>query len=188
MFCSICPLYMFLNMRGRHGRDRIRMIAGFTTTCAISAYHHENCEFDSHSWWGVLDTTLCYKVCQWLVTDRWFSPGTPVTSTNETDRHDVTEISLKVALNTINQTKPRDQCAKYGFIKGVSSADVMCYIIRHYRLRFIFNLLSADMPHPPAYRNWMSTYASSGFPQVGVKHQSINQSQQLIKIYRLSTQ
>ena len=27
-------------------------------------------------------------------------------STNKTDRHDITEIWLKVALNTINQTKP----------------------------------------------------------------------------------
>ena len=26
----------------------------------------------------VLDTTVCDKVCQWLVTGRWFSPGTPV--------------------------------------------------------------------------------------------------------------
>jgi hypothetical protein len=24
---------------------------------------------------GVLDTTLCDKVCQWLATGRWFSPG-----------------------------------------------------------------------------------------------------------------
>ena len=40
-------------------------------------------------------------VCQWLVADRWFSPGTPVSSTNKTDRHDITEILLKVALNTI---------------------------------------------------------------------------------------
>ena len=141
MFCSICPLYMFLNMRGRHGRDRIRMVAGFTTTCAISAYNHKNCEFESRSWWGVLDTTLCYKVCQWLVTDRWFSPGTAVTSTNETGRHDVTEISLKVALNTINQTKPRDQCAKYGFIRGVTSADVMCYIIPSLPVTFYFQSL-----------------------------------------------
>jgi hypothetical protein len=30
--------------------------------------------------------------------------GTPVSSTNKTDRHDITEILLKVALNTINQT------------------------------------------------------------------------------------
>ena len=30
--------------------------------------------------------------------------GTPVSSTNETDRHDITEILLKVALNTITLT------------------------------------------------------------------------------------
>jgi hypothetical protein len=35
---------------------------------------------------------------------RWFSPGVPVSSTNKTDRHDITEILLKVALSTINQT------------------------------------------------------------------------------------
>jgi hypothetical protein len=45
--------------------------------------------------------TLCYKVCQWLATGRWFSPGTPVPSTNKTDRLDRTEILLKVALSTI---------------------------------------------------------------------------------------
>jgi hypothetical protein len=35
-----------------------------------------------------------------------FSPGTPVSATNKTDRHDIAEILLKVALNTItpNQT------------------------------------------------------------------------------------
>jgi hypothetical protein len=31
----------------------------------------------------------------------WFSPGTPVSSTNEIDCHDITDILLKVALNTI---------------------------------------------------------------------------------------
>jgi hypothetical protein len=53
---------------------------------------------------GVLDTTLCDKVCQCLTTVWWFSPGTPVSSTNKTNCHDITEILLKVALNTINQT------------------------------------------------------------------------------------
>jgi hypothetical protein len=51
---------------------------------------------------GVLDITLCDKVCQWLAVGRWFSVGTPVSSTNKTDRHDIAEILLKVALNTIN--------------------------------------------------------------------------------------
>ena len=31
----------------------------------------------------------------------WFSPDTRVSSTNKTDRHDVTEILLEVALNTV---------------------------------------------------------------------------------------
>jgi hypothetical protein len=80
------------------------MVVGFKTICAISAYHHLSCEFESHPWRGVLDITLCDKVCQRLETGRWFSPGTPVSSTNKTDFHDIAEIVLKVALNTINQT------------------------------------------------------------------------------------
>jgi hypothetical protein len=48
---------------------------------------------------------LCDKVCQWLATGWWFSLGTPISSTNKTDCHDITEILLKVALNTIKQTK-----------------------------------------------------------------------------------
>jgi hypothetical protein len=54
--------------------------------------------------WGVLDTVLCDKVCQWLATGRWFSPGTPDSSTNKTYLHDITELLLKVALNTITLT------------------------------------------------------------------------------------
>ena len=54
--------------------------------------------------WCVLDTTLCDKVCQWLATGRWFSPGTLVPSTNKSDCHDTAEILLKAELSTINQT------------------------------------------------------------------------------------
>ena len=49
-----------------------RKVVGFTTTCAISAYHHYSCEFQPRSWRGVLDTTLCVKVCQWLATGGGF--------------------------------------------------------------------------------------------------------------------
>jgi len=86
--------------RSRRGRDR--MVVGFSTTYAISAYHHWCWEFKSRSGRGV--KTLCDTVCQWLATCRWSSPGPPVSSTNKTDRHDITEILLKVALNTIKQT------------------------------------------------------------------------------------
>jgi hypothetical protein len=41
---------------------------------------------------------------QWLTTGQWFSPGIPVSSTNKTDSHDITDILLKVALNIITLT------------------------------------------------------------------------------------
>jgi hypothetical protein len=56
------------------------------------------------------------KGYQLLAHGRWFSPGTPASSTTKTGRHDISEILLKVALNTRiqiqiqiqipNQTKP----------------------------------------------------------------------------------
>jgi hypothetical protein len=90
---------LFRQCGGRLGHDR--MVVGFTTTYAIGAYHHWCCGFDTHSGRGVQHYVI--KVCQWLVTGRWFSP---VSSTNKTDRHDITEILLKMALKTIkpNQT------------------------------------------------------------------------------------
>jgi hypothetical protein len=47
-------------------------------------------------------TTLCDTVCQWFWIGRCFSLGPPVSPTNKTDCHDITEILL--ALNT-KQTK-----------------------------------------------------------------------------------
>jgi hypothetical protein len=34
------------------------MVVGFTTTYAVSAYHHQRCEFEPLSWRDVFDTTL----------------------------------------------------------------------------------------------------------------------------------
>ena len=76
------------------------MVVGFTTTCAITIT--TKVEITFRSWRGVLGTTLCDKVCQWLSSD---IPSSP---TNTTDGHDITEILLIVALNTItlNQNIP----------------------------------------------------------------------------------
>jgi hypothetical protein len=46
----------------------------------------------------------CDKVYQLLAHGRWFSPGTPPSSTTKTGRHDIAEIVLKVALNTKNKS------------------------------------------------------------------------------------
>jgi hypothetical protein len=49
-------------------------------------------------------TALCDKVCQWHATGQRFSTGPLVSSINKTDRHDITEILLKVESNTSKQT------------------------------------------------------------------------------------
>jgi hypothetical protein len=41
---------------------------------------------------GVLDTTLCNKVCQWLAAGWWFSLVHPVSSINKADHQDITEM------------------------------------------------------------------------------------------------
>jgi hypothetical protein len=40
-----------------------------------------------------------------LAHGRWFSPGTPASSTTKTGRHEKSELLLKVALNTKNHIK-----------------------------------------------------------------------------------
>jgi hypothetical protein len=42
------------------------------------------------------------------VTGGWFSLGAPVSSTNKTHHHDITEILMKVALNTMTLPQVTD--------------------------------------------------------------------------------
>jgi len=77
-----------------------RMVIGFSTTYVAN---HTNYVL-VRIYIRVRCTTLCNKVCQWIETGRWFSSGPPVSSTTKTARHDIAEIFLKVALNTIKQT------------------------------------------------------------------------------------
>ena len=41
--------------------DRDRVVVGFATNCAISAYHHQHCEIKPRLWRGISDTSLCDK-------------------------------------------------------------------------------------------------------------------------------
>ena len=63
------------------------------------AYHQLSCEFESSSWEHYLKNFVS-DLRQVGV----FFPSTPVTSTNATARHDMTEIALQVVLNTITLT------------------------------------------------------------------------------------
>jgi len=85
----------FIHITGQRGRDC--MVVGFTTTCAIGAYHHYSCECEPRSWQVY---PIQHYVLKFFATGQLFSPDS---STNKTYHHDITEILLKVALNTINQ-------------------------------------------------------------------------------------
>jgi hypothetical protein len=114
---------MIIYTENRGHLELHRMVVWFTTTCTCIQIMCNQClsplrllvrePSDHHSWRGVLDTTACGEVCQWLPADWWFSPGIPVSSINKTDRHhDITELFLKVALNTTtlsltSQMKPQ---------------------------------------------------------------------------------
>jgi hypothetical protein len=100
---------LFTNVTG----DTILKLSKEITSCTqiwICNKHSESCEFEPCSWQGVLDTTLCDKVCLWLATGRWFSRDTPVSSTSKTERQDIAEILLKVALSTITGTDCIGSC------------------------------------------------------------------------------
>ena len=74
----------------------------FTTTCATGAYHHWYCEFESRSGWRVQHYVIKFvsdlgQIGGFLRVLRFPPPS-------KTDRHDITEILLKVALNIIKPT------------------------------------------------------------------------------------
>ena len=60
--------------------------------------------FEKSSYKGCTRLTAANdKIYQWLAHGRWFSQGTPASSTTKTGRHDIAEKLLKVALNTENK-------------------------------------------------------------------------------------
>jgi hypothetical protein len=103
---KLCASFTSISFLTRGCRGCDHMVVGFTITYIICmqsvpittkvvSWNHIH-----QSWQGLLDIT-CDKVCQWFVTGPWFSP---FSSTNKTDRQDITEMLLRVALNTINPT------------------------------------------------------------------------------------
>ena len=86
-----------ITSRGRRGRDR--MVVGFATKLRNQCLSPPTLWVRIPLRRGVLYTTLCDKICQWLAAGRWFSPDY---STNKTDCHDLTKLLLYVVLNTVS--------------------------------------------------------------------------------------
>jgi len=95
----------------------------------------------------VLGTALCENIYQGLAKGRWLSPGTPVSSTNKADRYYITEILLKVALNTITLYKNN---RRMSLLLSARQLDIqLCFRIidkQFVQVRYIYNLeLSLQM-------------------------------------------
>ena len=85
-----------------------------------------------------------------------FSPDPPVSSTNKTDRHDITEMLLKVALNIIKQTKKQtnsslsstDNHSNPVFHRSVIPSVVVFLIILVYTIITVTVTISTKTPLP----------------------------------------
>jgi hypothetical protein len=91
-----------IKKKGRPGRDR--MVVGFTTTYAISVNPPNIVSLNPahHEVYSIQHYVIMFVRA--IRAAGWFSVGTRVSSTNITDCHDITEILLKVALNTTTLT------------------------------------------------------------------------------------
>jgi hypothetical protein len=74
----------------------IELVDGTSSAHSFNPY-----AYFGHSW-SYFDIQNLQLVILLLAQGRWFSPGIPASSTTKTGRHDISEILLKVALNTIN--------------------------------------------------------------------------------------
>jgi len=127
---------------GRRGRDR--MVVGFTI--AIGVHHHWCCGFDSRSGRGVQHYMIKF------VSDlRWFSLGPPLSSTNKTDRHSITEILLEMALNTI---KPINQPFDPFYVLSINISSCACFT----KNKRTINNLYLYIWTPPFWQLWASWF------------------------------
>jgi len=94
-------------------------------------------------------TTLCDKVCKWLATGRCFSVGPPVSFTNKTDRHDITEILLKVTLNTIKQTTDG------GKHRTTPLTNIKWLTVNHIMLNHIGGVMVSVLASSVVDRGWL---------------------------------
>jgi hypothetical protein len=70
-----------------------------------------------------------------LAHGRWFSAGTPVSSTTKNGRHDIAEILLKVALNTNNPGADPGFQARGAHLKKLRRAEEGANILGVFRVK-----------------------------------------------------
>jgi hypothetical protein len=112
------------------------MVVGFTTTYSISAYHHYGCEFESRSWRGVLDTTLCdYNITERPTVMKSNSQTLKIirifySKSNAAYRHFV---SGRIMM--LNATVPITT-----MVVSLNHAHGEVYLIQHYVIKYVSDL------------------------------------------------
>jgi hypothetical protein len=92
----------------------------------------------------------------WLASGRWFSSGTPISSTNQTDRNNIAEIMLKVELSTTPSPKhPSEMFSDDLLHLEISWLICILYkpITRHLQVHlgqsFLWSFVESSLHHPP---------------------------------------
>ena len=75
--------------------NRFKHTTYFTGPGWLKAYHQYGVVFVNHKEGGTRPAAASDKVCQLLAHGRWFSLGTPGSSTTKTGRYDIAESSVK---------------------------------------------------------------------------------------------
>ena len=88
-------------------------------------------------------TAASDKAYQLLAHGRWFSPGTPASSTTKTGRHVIAEVLLKVALNT----KYKNKITEYALIKVIQEMRrvtliiYLCFLLLFFATHIVYDVM-----------------------------------------------
>ena len=82
-------------------------------------------DFVNYKKWCTRLAAASDKVYQLLADGRWFSLSSTASPTTKSGRHDIAEILLKVALNTINQSIKKIKSNAVSFRCFVDNFDVL---------------------------------------------------------------